>query len=88
MKGRRSMTSAPGRDPLADHLLTPEARRCCSPTTSLRSWPGSAGWTVTCWSNAVSAARAVKTFDVPVVHSTVNATDRGQPTLSTSPAVH
>jgi nicotinamidase-related amidase len=32
--------------------------------------------------NAVSTVRTIKTFDVPVVHSTVNvATGRGQPTL-------
>ena len=32
------MTSAPVRDPLADHLLTPKTRRSCSSTTSPHSW--------------------------------------------------
>ena len=32
--------------------------------------------------NAVSTVKTIKTFDVPVVHSTINvATGRGQPTL-------
>src|SRR5271169_1704423 len=77
------MTSAPVRDPLADHLLTPEnaalllidyqpaqlaAIRSMDPSLLLK--------------NAVSTVRTIKTFGVPVVHSTVNVTSgRGQPTL-------
>ena len=67
------MTSEPIRDPLADHLITPENAafvfidyqpeqfatvRSMDPDLLLQ--------------NAVSTVRAVKTFDVPVVHSTVN----------------
>jgi nicotinamidase-related amidase len=77
------MTSAPVRDPLADHLLTPEnaafliidyqpaqlaAVRSMDPALLLK--------------NAVSTVRTIKTFGIPVVHSTVNvATGRGKPTL-------
>ena len=67
------MTSAPVRDPLADHLITPEnaafllidyqpaqlaAIRSMDPSLLLK--------------NAVSTVRTIKTFEVPVVHSTVN----------------
>ena len=77
------MTSLPVRDPLADHLLTPQnaaflfidyqpsqlaAIRSMDPALLLK--------------NAVSTVRTIKTFGVPVVHSTVNvATGRGGPTL-------
>ena len=77
------MTSAPVRDPVADHLITPEnaafllidyqpaqlaAIRSMDPSLLLK--------------NAVSTVRTIKTFGVPVVHSTVNVTaGRGQPTL-------
>jgi nicotinamidase-related amidase len=77
------MTSAPVRDPLADHLITPEnsalllidyqptqiaAVRSMDPALLLK--------------NAVSTVRIIKAFGVPVVHSTVNvSTGRGQPTL-------
>jgi nicotinamidase-related amidase len=78
------MTSAPVRDPLADHLITPEnaalllidyqpaqlaAIRSMDPSLLLK--------------NAVSTVRTIKTFGVPVVHSTVNVTSGrgGQPTL-------
>jgi nicotinamidase-related amidase len=69
--------------PLADHLITPEnaafllidyqpaqlaAIRSMDPSLLLK--------------NAVSTVRTIKTFGVPVVHSTVNvASGRGQPTL-------
>jgi hypothetical protein len=67
------MTSAPIRDPLADHLLTPEnaafllidyqpaqiaAVHSMDHEFLLRS--------------AVSTVRTIKTFGIPVVHSTVN----------------
>ena len=77
------MTSAPVRDPLSDRLLTPEnsafllidfqpqqlvAVRSMDQTLLVK--------------NAVSTVRTIKTFGVPVVHSTVNvATGREQPTL-------
>jgi nicotinamidase-related amidase len=77
------MTSAPVRDQLSDHLLTPQnaalvlidyqpsqlgAVRSMDPDLLLK--------------NAVSTVRTVKTFGIPVVHSTVNVgTGRGKPTL-------
>jgi nicotinamidase-related amidase len=77
------MTSAAVRDPIADHLITPDnaaflfidyqpaqlaAIRSMDPSLLLK--------------NAVSTVRTIKTFGVPVVHSTVNvASGQGQPTL-------
>ncbi len=67
------MTSAPIRDPLGDHLITPQNAaflfidyqpsqlatiRSMDPTLLLK--------------NAVSTVKTIKTFGVPVVHSTVN----------------
>jgi len=67
------VTSAPVRDPLSDHLLTPENAaflfidyqpnqlatvRSMDPALLLK--------------NAVSTVRTIKAFQVPVVHSTVN----------------
>jgi nicotinamidase-related amidase len=78
------MTSAPVRDPIADHLITPQnaalllidyqpaqiaAVRSMDPALLLK--------------NAVSTVRTIKAFGVPVVHSTVNVeSGRGQPTLA------
>src|SRR6202012_5925268 len=77
------MTSLPVRDPLADHLLTPENAAFLfidyqpSQLAGIRSMDRDLLLT-----NAVSTVRTIKTFGVPVVHSTVNvATGRGQPTL-------
>ena len=77
------MTSAPRRDPLSDHLLTPENAAFLlidyqpSQLAGIRSMDRDLLLT-----NAVSTVRTIKTFGVPVVHSTVNvATGRGQPTL-------
>src|SRR3984957_18209284 len=81
-EGAAPMTSAPVRDPLADHLLTPEnaaflfidyqpsqlaAVRSMDPALQVK--------------NAVSTVRAIKTFGVPVVHSTVNVANGQGPTL-------
>ena len=77
------MTSAPVRDPLADHLLTPQNAALVlidyqpSQLAGVRSMDRDL-----LVKNAVSTVRASKAFDVPVVHSTINvATGRGQPTL-------
>jgi len=77
------MTSAPVRDPLSDHLLTPENAAFLfidyqpSQLAGVRSMDQAL-----LLSNAVSTVRTVKAFGVPVVHSTVNvATGRGGPTL-------
>jgi nicotinamidase-related amidase len=82
-EGAAPMTSAPVRDPLSDHLLTPQnaafllidfqpqqlvAVRSMDQTLLVK--------------NAVSTVRTIKTYGVPVVHSTVNVTTgREQPTL-------
>jgi len=77
------MTSAPVRDPLSDHLLTPENAAFLfidyqpSQLAGVRSMDQAL-----LLSNAVSTVRTIKAFGVPVVHSTVNvATGRGGPTL-------
>jgi nicotinamidase-related amidase len=77
------MTSAPVRDPLADHLLTPENAAFLlidyqpSQIGAVRSMDRTL-----LLENAVSAVRTVKAFGIPVVHSTINvATGRGKPTL-------
>ena len=76
------MTSAPVRDQLDDHLITPEnaaflfidyqpsqlaAIRSMDPALLLK--------------NAVSTVRTIKTFGVPVAHSTVNVANGQGPTL-------
>src|SRR6202035_2202793 len=77
------MTSAPVRDPLADHLLTPENAAFLiidyqpSQLAGIHSMDRAL-----LVKNAVSTVRTIKTFAVPVVHSTINvASGRGQPTL-------
>jgi nicotinamidase-related amidase len=67
------MTSAPIRDPLADHLLTPENAAFLfidyqpSQLAAVRSMDRDL-----LVKNTVSTVRTIKTFAVPVVHSTVN----------------
>jgi nicotinamidase-related amidase len=77
------MTSAPVRDPLSDHLLTPENAAFLlidyqpSQIAGVHSMDRDL-----LLKNAVSTVRTVKAFGIPVVHSTINvATGRGQPTL-------
>jgi nicotinamidase-related amidase len=77
------MTSAPVRDPIADHLMTPQNAALLlidyqpSQLAGVRSMDRAL-----LVKNAVSTVRIVKTFGVSVVHSTVNvATGRGHPTL-------
>jgi nicotinamidase-related amidase len=77
------MTSAPVRDPLADHLITPQNAAFLlidyqpAQIASVRSMDNGL-----LLENAVSTVRTIKAFEVPVVHSTVNVTSgRGQPTL-------
>ena len=76
------MTSAPVRDPLADHLITSENSAFVfidyqpAQLAAVRSMDHAL-----LVKNAVSTVRTIKTFEVPVVHSTVNV-DSGQgPTL-------
>ena len=77
------MTSAPVRDPLADHLLTPENAAFLlidyqpAQLAAVRSMDQAL-----LLKNAVSTVRTIKAFGIPVVHSTVNvASGRGKPTL-------
>ncbi|MGP8002029.1 MAG: hydrolase [Streptosporangiaceae bacterium] len=77
------MTSAPIRDPLADHLITPDNAALLlidyqpAQVGSVRSMDREL-----LVKNAVSTVRTIKAFDVPVVHSTVNvASGQGQPTI-------
>jgi nicotinamidase-related amidase len=77
------MTSAPVRDPIADHLLTPQNAVFLlidyqpSQLAGVKSMDRDL-----LMKNAVSTVRTIKTFGIPVVHSTINvASGRGQPTL-------
>ena len=82
------MTSAPVRDPLADHLLTPQNAALLlidyqpSQLAAVRSMDRAL-----LVKNAVSTVRTIKTFGVPVVHSTINvASGRGSQPSPNSPA--
>jgi nicotinamidase-related amidase len=77
------MTSQAIRDPLGDHLITPQNAAFVlidyqpEQLATVRSMDHEL-----LLKNAVSTVRTVKTFDVPVVHSTVNvASGQTQPTL-------
>ena len=77
------MTSQPIRDPLADHLITPQ-----NSAFLLIDWQPTQISTVGSMDrdlllrNAISTVRTVKTYGVPVVHSTVNvASGQQQPTV-------
>ena len=76
------MTSAPVRDPLADHLITPENAAFLfidyqpSQLAAVRSMDHDL-----MVKNAVSTVRTIKAFGVPVVHSTVNVANGQGPTL-------
>src|ERR1700752_957260 len=76
------MTSAPVRDPLSDHLITPENSAFLliayqpSQLAAVHSMDHAL-----LMKNAVSTVRTIKTFGVPVVHSTVNVAAGQGPTL-------
>jgi nicotinamidase-related amidase len=77
------MTSAPVRDPLSDHLITPQNAALLLIDYQPQQLAGVHSMDrALLVRNAVSTVRTIKTFDVPVVHSTVNvASGREQPTL-------
>jgi len=77
------VTSAPVRDPITDHLLTPENSALLLIDYQPSQLAGVRSMDRTLLvKNAVSTVRTIKTFGVPVVHSTVNvASGRGQPTV-------
>jgi nicotinamidase-related amidase len=76
------VTSAPVRDQLDDHLITPENSAFLfidyqpSQLATIRSMDPAL-----LLKNAVSTVRTVKTFGLPVVHSTVNVANGQGPTL-------
>src|ERR1700730_13913533 len=76
------MTSAPVRDPLADHFITPENAAFLfidyqpSQLATIRSMDPAL-----LVKNAGSTVRTIKPFGVPVVHSTVNVASGQGPTL-------
>src|SRR6266704_5869480 len=76
------MTSAPIRDPLADHLITPQNAALLlidyqpAQVASVRSIDHDL-----LVKNAVSTVRTIKAFGVPVVHSTVNVAAGQGPTV-------
>ena len=81
------MTSQAVRDPLADHLITPQNAVLVlidyqpEQLAAVRSMDHEE-----LLKNAVSTVRTVKTFGVPVVHSTVNvASGQVEPTILPSP---
>src|SRR6266704_1525703 len=81
-KGAAIVASAPVRDPLADHLLTPENAAFLfidyqpAQLAAVRSMDHAL-----LMKNAVSTVRTIKAFGVPVVHSTVNVASGQGPTL-------
>ena len=76
------MTSAPVRDPLADHLITPQNAALLlidyqpSQLAGVRSMDRDL-----LVKHAVSTVRTIKTFGVPVMHSTINVASGQGPTL-------
>lgn len=77
------MASLPIRDPVGDHLLTPQNAALLvidyqpSQFAGVRSIDRDL-----LLDNAVSTVKTAKAFDMPIVHSTINvATGRGQPTV-------
>jgi nicotinamidase-related amidase len=76
------MTRAAIRDPLADHLITPQNAAPLlidyqpAQVASVRSMDHEL-----LVKNAVSTVRTIKAFDVPVVHSTVNVSSGQGPTI-------
>jgi nicotinamidase-related amidase len=76
------MTSAPVRDPLSDHLLTPQNAAFLLIDFQPQQLGGVRSMDRDLMvKNAVSTVRTIKTFGVPVVHSTVNVASGQGPTL-------
>ena len=77
------MTSLPVRDPIGDHLLTPQN----SALVVIDYQPSQFGAVRSIdrdllLANIVSTVKTAKAFGMPIVHSTINvATGRGQPTV-------
>jgi nicotinamidase-related amidase len=78
-----AMASSPKRDPIADHLLTPQNAALLlidyQPTQVARVRSMDQGLLV---ENIVSTVKTAKAFGLPIVHSTVNvASGRNKPTI-------
>ena len=77
------MASLPVRDPVADHLLTPQ--NTVMAVVDYQPFQFAQVQSIDrelLLENIVSTVKIAKLFDVPVVHSTINvATGRGQPTV-------
>jgi nicotinamidase-related amidase len=77
------MTSLPVRDPVGDHLLTPQN----AALAVIDYQPSQVGAVNSIdrellLENIVSTVKTAKAFDIPIVHSTINvATGRGKPTV-------
>jgi nicotinamidase-related amidase len=72
------MTSAPVRDPVADHLLTPENSALLLIDYQPEQLAGVRSMDrALLVKRAVSTVRLIKAFGVPVVQSTVNAASAG-----------
>src|SRR5438876_7964156 len=82
-EGAAPMTSAPVRDPLSDHLLTPQNAALLLIDFQPQQLAGVRSMDRDLLvKNAVSTVSTIKTFGVPVVHATANvASGREQPTL-------
>ena len=82
------MASLPVRDPIGDHLLTPQ-----NATLVVIDYQPSQFAGVTSMDrdrlleNIVSTVKTAKAFDLPIVHSTINvATERGKPRCQSLPS--
>jgi len=77
------MTSQPRRDPLADHLITPENSALAvidyqpSQIEAVRSMDHDL-----LLKNVVSTVKVAKVFGVPIIHSTINVANGQGPTLA------
>src|SRR6201981_1240269 len=81
--GAPLMASLPVRDPVGDHLLTPQNAALVVIDYQPSQFAGvlsiDRGLLL---ENIVSTVKAAKAFDLPIVHSTINvATGRGKPTV-------
>jgi nicotinamidase-related amidase len=77
------MSAAPARDPIGDHLLTPQNAALVVIDYQPSQFAGVQSIDRDLLlENIVSTVKTAKAFDLPIVHSTINvASGRGQPTV-------
>jgi nicotinamidase-related amidase len=77
------MSAAPARDPIGDHLLTPQNAALLVIDYQPSQFAGVQSIDRDLLlENIVSTVKTAKAFDLPIVHSTINvASGRGQPTV-------